>query len=71
MDENEVLDEFGRALVEHVRDPVVASWLRPLSQWGEAPEARRLQAALVSGDPDRVLQSIVPDIVDAVVDRLL
>jgi hypothetical protein len=63
------LDEFGKRLMEKVRDETVSDWEMILSGAMKGERAERIRA-LVESNP-QAIPAIVPDIVDSVLHRLL
>src|SRR5262245_4497535 len=66
------VEEFGRTLVEHVRDETV-EWCDIIMQPDvrNSAKARRWRAAMDLRDPGMITKVLVPDIVDSVICNLL
>jgi len=63
------LDEFGKRLMEKVRDEVVSDWEMILSGAMKGERAERIRATLESNP--QAIQAALPDVVDSVLHRLL
>jgi len=63
------LDEFGKRLMEKVRDEAVSDWEMILNGKMKGERAERIRA-IVESNPQAV-PAVLPDIVDTVLHRLL
>jgi hypothetical protein len=65
------VEEFGRILVRQVRDAAIRSCDLQLDPSSRAPVAMRWAAALATGTPEEIAQTVIPDSVDEVIFYLL
>jgi hypothetical protein len=65
------LEEFAKILVRDVRDASIVEsdlTLRPVEK---GPIAKQWREALQTGDPEHIVKTIIPDVVDCTISRLL
>ncbi len=58
------IEEFAKILVERVRDAAIQSSDMELDPSGESPSAKRWRKAIVDGDAETIVKTVIPDIVD-------
>ena len=68
-----IIDEFGKILIQSVRDKSILDWDMILDGRMKSERARRIQKELLSYDDNdkKILQEIIPQIVDTTLHHLL
>ena len=69
--ENSAIDEFGKLLVEKVRDVVIQSCDRGLGPDAHSVVAKRWRKVMRHATPESFAKEIIPDIVDDTISVLL
>jgi hypothetical protein len=65
------IEEFGRALVERVRDAAIRSCDRLLDPNAASPVAKRWRESMPTSDAQKLAKALIPDIVDETISNLL
>lgn len=68
---NVELEELGKILVEQVRDAAIKSSDRELQPNAKSAVAKRWRKAISEGDAEKIVTTVIPDIVDDTIFYLL
>ncbi len=67
----DVVEDFGRSIVENVRDRTIASCRTRLQADSQHARSRKWRKLAEAGDSDALLQAVIPDVVDETLFYLL
>ena len=65
------IERFASDLIEYVRDPAIDTLWTRISPSADGPSARRWREAGASRESEAMLRTVIPDVVDSTLFRLL